>query len=515
MIRERRLFYVLVVLLCLPVWLVTWFPSRDGPSHVYNARVLIDMLLHGDSTYWKSYTLTPGLTTNLAADLLLGLLSPAFPPPVPEKIIVTLCLVLVASGARYAAGARNGRGGALAVLALPAAAGLFLHLGNYNFLLGAAFFCFSCGLWFRCWGLLTGREMARLAALLAAAFLCSATAWLVAALVIGVPALWTAARRGSLLRYLAPTLLAALPGCALFLAYAMSVRPAAPVGSFFPIRSAADLLTENPVVAFTRGEVWIFAVLAALAALLPLMVLRAKAAARHWSAYDWLALLAALLFVLFLTAPPARLGGSEVRPRLWLFSGLTLLFWLGGHRFSRRDAALLSAAGAILSAGLAWSHWQSYRALEPFWKEVMAVRAVIRPGRSVLSLRYSQAAPPPALRIDSFRNVGAYLSPVPGGLWMGNQEADSGLFPLSSLPSRHAPAGLDSDPPCADLSGRPADYVVLTGYPAPETAPGCAAATYRQLAGSYDFLYQSSSRFVRVYRLRQSTSPAPAEGRHS
>jgi hypothetical protein len=512
---ERRLFYLLTFLLCLPVWLVTWFPSQDGPSHVYNARVLMDILLHGDSMYWKSYFLTPGLTTNLGAHLLLGVLSQFLPPPVPEKIIVTLCVILVASGVRYATGAMNGRGGALAVLALPAATGLFLHLGSYNFLIGSAFFGYACGFWFRRWGVLTTREVLRLAALLVAMFLCSVTAWLVTALVIGVPALWTAVRRGSALRYLGPTFLAGLPSGALFLAYALSVKPAAEMGRFFPIRSAVDLVTENPIVAYTAGEAWIFAVLVLLAAILVPMVLRAKAAARHWSAYDWLALLAVLLFVLFLAAPLAPMGGTSVRPRLWLFSGLTLLFWLGGHRFSRRDRVFLCTVGAVLSTAVAWSHWKSYRALEPFWKEVMAVRAIIPPGRSVLNLRYSQAVPPPALRIDSLRNAGAYLSPVPGGLWGGNQEAGTGQFPLSSKPGQGAPAGLEGEPPCVDLSTRPLDYIVLSGYPQPQNAAACASSTYRQLADRYDLIYQSTDRFVLVYRLRQTSSPAPAEGSHS
>lgn len=36
--KERWLFWGLVALLLIPVWSVDYFPTTDGPSHVYNSR---------------------------------------------------------------------------------------------------------------------------------------------------------------------------------------------------------------------------------------------------------------------------------------------------------------------------------------------------------------------------------------------------------------------------------------------------------------------------------------------
>lgn len=507
---ERRLYYLLTALLALPVWLVSWFPSQDGPSHVYHARVWFDMVFHAESMYRGWYGLTGGPGANLLVTVPLGVLSAFLPQPVPEKIVVTLCIVALALGIRYAATAMNGRGGLLANLALPAVAGVFLHLGAYSFLLGVAGFCFALGFWFRRWGVFKLSEIVSFSLLLVAVLLCNTSAWCVTGLVIGLPALWTGLRHGSLLRYVAPTVLAGVPSAILFLVLAATSSPAAPAawGILFPVRSLGGLLAENPIVSFSAGEIQLTILLTALCALLALMVMRAKIRHPHWSAFDWLAPLAAFLFVLFLAAP---LG--VVRPRLLLFAALTLLFWVASHRFGLRDRVVLCGAGALMTLWISWSHWHSYREIEPHLKEVMAVRAIVPPGRSVLGLRYAQAA----LRADPLRTASAYLVPVPGGLWGGPADAAAGLYPLTARKEFDVArlGALDGEPPCVDLSAARIDYVVLTGYPAPSSARPCAVSTYRQLGTAYELIYQSTNRFVLVYRLRQTSSPAPAEGWHS
>ena len=38
--HKRILIFVLLVLHVLPLWIFTYFPSQDGPAHIYNAYVL-------------------------------------------------------------------------------------------------------------------------------------------------------------------------------------------------------------------------------------------------------------------------------------------------------------------------------------------------------------------------------------------------------------------------------------------------------------------------------------------
>jgi hypothetical protein len=512
MIWERRLYALLTFLLCLPAWLVSTVPSQDGPAHAYNARVLWDLVTHSSSIYREWYVLTPGLTTNLSAHVLLAGLSAALPAPYPEKILVTLCIVLMAAGLRYAATAVHGGGGFLAVLALPATTGVLLHLGFYSFQLAVGLFCFAIGYWFRRWGTFTILETLAFCLLTTALFVSHIMPWLVLLLVIGVPALWLAVRRSAMFRYLLPTSIALLPSFVLLLIYAAHAQEWT-AGTWFPKRKLLDLLSDNPIVALSNPEVFVFVALCAITALLVLVVVRDRLFRRYLSPYDWLAPLSVFLFLLFVAAPSGALGGGYLRPRLWLLSAFTLLFWLSSNRFHPRDRALVSAFAALITVGSAWGQWKSQEGLQPYLNEVVAARRVIPDGHTILNLRYSQAQPTKdgralALRVDPFLQAGALAAHVPGVVWINNYEASTGHFPLSWRPGLDVKqmGTIDSEPPCVDIlgwqsqTGRSIDYVMLLGYPPPGEAHGCGASTLHQVEEHYRLIYKSDTSFVTVWR---------------
>ena len=47
---ERMLFYGLLNTNLLPLWSITYFPSQDGPAHLYNARIIGDW-------YWSDFNI--------------------------------------------------------------------------------------------------------------------------------------------------------------------------------------------------------------------------------------------------------------------------------------------------------------------------------------------------------------------------------------------------------------------------------------------------------------------------
>lgn len=76
------------------VWLLPYFPTQDGPSHIYNLVILRDLLNGGRE--WGgffSYQLhaVPNLGFNLIAYPLLGF----FPPLIVEKIFITVYIILM------------------------------------------------------------------------------------------------------------------------------------------------------------------------------------------------------------------------------------------------------------------------------------------------------------------------------------------------------------------------------------------------------------------------------------
>ena len=89
--------HILVIFLLVvhlsPIWAFKFFPTQDGLSHIYNAKVLKDYHKHEnykirDVYQLKNLTLFPNWTSHALMAALLYL----FSPTVCEKIIISLCV---------------------------------------------------------------------------------------------------------------------------------------------------------------------------------------------------------------------------------------------------------------------------------------------------------------------------------------------------------------------------------------------------------------------------------------
>ena len=75
-------------------WLLPYFPTQDGPCHIYNLLILHD-LLHGGKEFGKFYTYTLHPVPNLGFDLLTYPLINSLPPLAAEKTFITIYIVLL------------------------------------------------------------------------------------------------------------------------------------------------------------------------------------------------------------------------------------------------------------------------------------------------------------------------------------------------------------------------------------------------------------------------------------
>lgn len=514
MITERRVFVLVTALLCLPLWVLPYFPSQDGPSHLYNARVLLDMLTNPPSVYNAWYQFTPWLTTNLTGTVLLTLLTAVFPPAIAEKVIFSLCIVLLAAGVRYAAGCVSANGSFLSFLVFPIAISFFFNYGFHSFTLSVALFCFTVGFWFRRWGAFHTRETLAFSALLVALFLSHVVPYVVACVTIGVPAVWITLRRGGIFRYFVPTALASLPSLLLFATY-IAAALTHPSTATLPAAKANRLVGDNPMVAFQPVEAYILLCIALVMAALGLLGLYRRLRNPHITPFDLLLPTTVLVIGTPVLLPPLVFGGGFFRSRFLLLATLLALFWLSSCSFSRKERWAVVVTGILFTGLMMASLWRSYNEVNVYLGEVVLARGVIAPTATVLNLRYSHYRPqkdgrPISYRLDSFVHAGARLAHVPGGVWINNYEAASGHFLLSSRPGLDFPrVGLEEEPPCVELlswqekTHRGIDYVALTGYPESGSGEtGCAAATFRELERQYDLIYRSRSRFVAVYKHR-------------
>ena len=148
-VRISLLFAVLLILICSPVWSVSYFINQDGSGHVYTAFVM-QRLLTGDPLFSSVFSLNSFAVPNASGHWLMAGMLTFLSPVTVTKLIITLTLGLFAASIvwlRYRTAGAND----LALTTLLAFAVGFNWLwiqGNYNYILAAAASTFTLGLFY-------------------------------------------------------------------------------------------------------------------------------------------------------------------------------------------------------------------------------------------------------------------------------------------------------------------------------------------------------------------------------
>ena len=145
----KHLFLLLLILHLAPLWIFTYFPSQDGPSHTYNAFTLKEYHKHENYTMRDVWKLNITIFPNWLSHITLAALLYIFPPILSEKILLTFAVGLVPISFFYFLNAVHNRGFLFGWLGFLFSYNYLLFMGFYNFALSIAFFFFSFGYWWK------------------------------------------------------------------------------------------------------------------------------------------------------------------------------------------------------------------------------------------------------------------------------------------------------------------------------------------------------------------------------
>ena len=111
-------FLLLVMLYILPIWIFKYFPSQDGPCHIYNSFILKH---YNDPEYRFSefYEIRKSPIPNWASHASMMLLMYLVPPLIAEKLLLTGYIVLMAVSMLYLLDAVEGRRTPLVFIGFP------------------------------------------------------------------------------------------------------------------------------------------------------------------------------------------------------------------------------------------------------------------------------------------------------------------------------------------------------------------------------------------------------------
>jgi hypothetical protein len=145
----QALSWLLLAAQALIPWTAGHYVTEDGPSHLYNALVLKDVLLHPHGLYAAVYHFQARLVTNWSTPLLFGMLAPVFGTTHAEAALASLCVLVGFGCLTYFRRAIDPAAPASDPLTNFLLNTWFLWVGFYNFYLGMALCLLLAGFYLR------------------------------------------------------------------------------------------------------------------------------------------------------------------------------------------------------------------------------------------------------------------------------------------------------------------------------------------------------------------------------
>ena len=365
--HERLLFWALVIVHLIPIWAFKYLPTTDGPAHLANADVMRRINEAGPvgEVFRKYYYISGTPSPNLAGHLILAGLMYMVPAIIAEKLVLSLYVVLLPLGMRYAARRIRPRATSIAFLAFPMTYSFLLGQGFYNFCLSLAAFLFTVGYWFGHRSQMNARRALGLFGLAMVLYVCHLFSLMMACGVIGMMAGWfvvVAWRKGDKAAVRSQIRMALITGAALLPAVlpAAIFRPSTHVpwlnhdiGKSSLREDLLGLLQFQTMVSYRKSEALLGSALVAIFAALTLFALMAKARKRARSAWDVLLIAPIGLAIVYLRASDATSIHFYIPPRVMYYAFLIMVLWLAAQPFPRVVRGAVPLFCGVLALGFA------------------------------------------------------------------------------------------------------------------------------------------------------------------
>jgi len=543
--RENFLFVVLIFVHLLPIWLFQYFPSQDGPAHIYNSNVLHEYYFPERSLFREYYIINQQLVPNWFSQIVLAALMYIMSPFVAEKMLLSGYIILLPISMRYALQAIRPDTKFLAFLSFPFIYNFMFHMGFYNYSYGLPMFFFVVGYWLRCQKGFTLRNTTTLCFLSLLLYFCHPISLVTAYMAIAVLTVWltlfefapqVSQQRFDLhslwkefsRRAITP-LYAFLPTIILFAIYTLSKEDAEVKHNIFPTsfwREALKLISLTSIPSYDKVEVLFSSALGCLFVVLSLHFLIPKLAQRQFFNYsDGLLLLVAVYVVIYFIVPNSMFGGAllvTVNQRLNFYPFFALTLWLGTQSYSmflKRRIQIIAAAIALILLGL---HTVKYATLNDYINEYVSVANYIEPNTTILTHQTSdlekinpdgQERTPDGKAIswriatDPLINTSGYIATQRHLIDLKNYQAALDYFPIMFRPTLE----LYKNPSFQGNTiavinyfqkiGKPIDYMLLWGKWEENRKTEETKAVFRHLQQGYELIYTSPQRgLMHLYR---------------
>lgn len=494
-------FWGVLVIHLIPFLSYHWFPTVDGPGHLYNARIIHD-LLAGDAQAQAYFRLNPFPEPNWLGHAIMAASLSVAPALVAEKAILLLYAVGLPLAFRYCVRAHHEHDPWMALLIFPFVISYPVRMGFFNYSLSLVLLLVMLGAWLRWMNALSVCRWAIIILLLVLLWFAHLSSLLLAIVLMALASTLLGGERRW--KMAASVAVLSLPFALLTTWYAVhhagEAYPAeqrSPTTTLFewlrdgrPFVSLSDeevVFTRWFVIALAAGGIWV--------------VLKAPRVVRSIRSFHWIAALVLLAAVFVL--PDSMAAGKFLTPRLmllfWLFAALAIVS--GPVPKAARLFMLVLLLGA--DAFALRYHQEKTRALNTELAELLEVEAHI--GSDDVVVPFNQS--------DNWlhSNFSAYLGATTGAIVLDNFLANTPTSPV--LWSARADRGTGwgdfatSNTPCFDTSADPhttgaATKAIWWSWDAAR-ADSCTAASHHWLQQHCRRIGSSSNGRAEVFDPRQ------------
>jgi hypothetical protein len=489
------IFFALVVLFIIPVWVVEYIPTADGPAHVYNSW-LIKELARGEGGHLsQAFQIDWRPHPNWLGHAVMAVLMMVVAPVVAEKLLFSLIIALFLGATWMLCGAMDIRSRAYAFIAFQLAYHQLLQTGFYNFSLSVGLYLLILATWWKRRDRPDAQTIAIVALLIVVCYFAHPMSTVLALGSLGV--LWLLTLRGRPFVAHARHLIALLPVIPLLIWFVQH-HGAEAVAEKWSARRLYNYIVQTEVlVTFTTSQMTFGKWLLAIYALLAIATLIKRQTLHAFG------ILTLILLTLYVWSPAAFAGGQLVRERLVLYIYLLPLAW-----FSPRlpKSVRIAVAGVFIAAAVAKGVYTIERFRHYGAEVTRYVRSyrAIEPNTTVLPLLFTRETA--GMFTGVIGHASGYVSVEKRLVDLDNYEAATGYFPIRYSPTFPAPDlfAIEARPGGIDIRMYQSRAEYVFTWMMPDRAPVVAGLTkhYRLV---------SSDQRGKLYRRSVASQFGPAE----
>lgn len=418
------LFVLLLGLNLLLVFSLDFFFTGDGPAHLYNSNLILQ-LLGNESPATDFFELRKALIPNMGAHALLVLFNSVLEAAMAEKIVMGLCLILLPLAAFYLLSVFDKKQTAFVFLLFPFAHNFCLYIGFQSFCLGLSLGLVALGYFLRRsrapqkWWAYVGLSLL----LFCTAFF-HVVALMITAVTIGVVMLLGLLSKRMHWNAVGYTLLSLLPAilfCGYFVVqnsgggFVLNTTPFSDL--LYGVLHNSALITLSVLESRFINPFSILLVVSVL-----WVVVERLRSGWLWKMSDFALLVTLLCFVLYFVFPNEMASGGFVSVRMLLYAFLFLALWIGFSLKRTAITAVFMCVAVWVHLRVLYYHYGEAKLLSKDASLIYEAAMHITEGSTLVPMNYS----------DHWLhyNIGLYAGAERSIVVLDNYEASTTHFPV-------------------------------------------------------------------------------------